>query len=69
MISICCTELKPDYKKEFTPEEFQKFCKLVNQFSKQRYNLVSAQTMAYSKVLVESIPFKAAPDVSSRQQY
>jgi hypothetical protein len=58
MISICCTELKPDYKAELTPEEFEKFCYLVHTFKKKGERLADAQVKAYSQVLNNSIPFQ-----------
>jgi hypothetical protein len=56
MISICCTEPKPDYKKELTPEDYKKFCQLVNMLKKQGDRLEVAQEKAYSIVMVENIP-------------
>jgi len=56
MISICCTEPKPDYKKELTPEEHKKFCQLVNMLRTKGDRLEVAQEKAYAMVMVESIP-------------
>ena len=56
MVSICCTEPKPDYKKELTPEEYKKFCKLVHMLKQKGDRLEVAQEKAYSMVMVESMP-------------
>jgi hypothetical protein len=56
MISICCTEPKPDYK-ILSHDEYREFCHLVHQLRKQGYPLKDAQDKAYHQVLVESIPF------------
>jgi hypothetical protein len=56
MISICCSEPKPD-PKELTHEEYQKFCRLVNMLRKKGYQIEKAQDRAYHQVLEESIPF------------
>jgi hypothetical protein len=56
MISICCTEPKPDYK-NLSHEEYQKFCRLVNVLRRKGHQLEEAQDRAYHQVLEESIPF------------
>jgi len=56
MISRCCTFPPPNYN-DLTPEEKQQFGKMVNQLRKQGYDSVTAQKMAFSELLVESIPF------------
>ena len=56
MISICCTEPKPDYKKDLHPEEYKKFCQLVHMLKQKGDRLEVAQEKAYSIVMVESIP-------------
>lgn len=67
MYSICCSLPKPDFKEELTPDEFKRFCSLVNQYRKQGYSATDAQTRAFSDVLSEGIPFKAANTISHRQ--
>jgi hypothetical protein len=57
MISICCTESKPEYK-TLSHDEYQKFCRLVNILRKKGYQLEEAQDRAYHQVLEESIPFE-----------
>ena len=56
MTSICCTP-PPDNYNDLTPEEMQRFGKMVNQLRKQGYDIANAQKIAYSEVLAESIPF------------
>jgi hypothetical protein len=56
MISICCSEPKPD-PKTLSKEEYQKFCQLVNMLRKKGYQLEEALNRAYHQVLEESIPF------------
>jgi hypothetical protein len=56
MISICCSEPKPDYK-TLSDEEYQEFCRLVNMPRRKGYQLQKAQDRAYHQVLEESIPF------------
>jgi hypothetical protein len=57
MISICCTQPPPDIN-SLRPEERQRFGKLVHDLRKQGKSLKSAQELAYSMVLLESIPFE-----------
>ncbi len=57
MISICCTQPPPDIN-SLRPEERQRFGKLVHDLRKQGKSLKSAQELAYSLVLLESIPFE-----------
>ena len=55
MTSICCTPPPPDIN-SLRPEERQLFGKLVHDLRKQGKDLVSAQELAYSLVLLECIP-------------
>ena len=45
-------------QRRVTPEEFKRFCYLVNQFKKQHYSIPDAQLRAYSQVMSNAIPFK-----------
>ena len=56
MISICCTQPKPDYQ-DLSTEEKKTFCKLVYLMRKRGYSIEEAQEKAYRKILVESISF------------
>jgi hypothetical protein len=57
MISICCTLPPPDIN-SLRPEERQLFGKLVHSLRKQGKSLQSAQELAYTLVLLESIPYE-----------
>ena len=52
MYSICCTPPEPDYR-ELTPEEKQRFGKIVHDLRKSGVALKSAQVRAYQIVLLE----------------
>jgi len=56
MISICCTQPKPDYN-DLLPEQKKRFCFLVFQYRKKGYTIPEAQERAYSQMLSEEIPF------------
>jgi hypothetical protein len=56
MISICCTEQKPDFK-DLSFEEYKMFSRLVYLLRKQGYQVKEAQDKAYLFVLTSSIPF------------
>lgn len=58
MYSICCTLPEPDFKSELTKEELQQFGKLVCELRKQGHSLKSAQLIAYSEVMSDSVPFE-----------
>jgi hypothetical protein len=56
MISICCSQPKPDYQ-ELAYEERKVFCKLVYLLRKRGYSVADAQEVAYRKILEGSILF------------
>lgn len=56
MISICCSEPKPDYQ-DLTPDERKVFCRLVYLLRKRGYSIKDAQEVAYRKILEDSISF------------
>lgn len=56
MLQICCTMPAPDYD-ELTREAKQQFGLLVNRLRRQGNDLATAQRVAYSTVLNESIPY------------
>ncbi len=58
MISKCCTEPKPDYKKSLSHDEYKTFCQLVYLLRKRGHRIEEAQAKAYQKVLNESIPYR-----------
>jgi len=55
MISIGCSFPAIDLE-SFTPEEKQRFGKLVHELRKQGKDLKSAQVIAFHQVLSESLP-------------
>jgi hypothetical protein len=57
--SICCTPPPPDIN-SLLPEERQWFGKLVHDLLKQGKDLKSAQELAYSIVLLESVPYESS---------
>jgi DNA replication initiation complex subunit (GINS family) len=56
MLQISCTPPPPDIA-SLTPEERQLFGKLVHDLRKQGKDLESAQLLAYSLVLLQSVPY------------
>lgn len=56
MISICCSQPKPDYQ-DLSTEERKVFCKLVYLLRKRGYPIKDAQEKAYRKILDDSVPF------------
>ena len=54
--SVCCTPEPPDYS-ILTPEEKQRFGKLVHDLRKQGISLKLSQELAFSRVMCEEIPF------------
>lgn len=56
MISICCSQAKPDYK-DLNPDEKKTFSKLVYLLRKRGYRIEEAQDIAYLRILADSIPF------------
>jgi len=54
MISICCTFPHPDTE-TLTPDEKQRFGKLVHDLRKAGKDLKTAQKMAYQLVLCEGV--------------
>jgi hypothetical protein len=55
MLSICCSPPQPDIN-SMTPEGRQKFGKMVHDLCRLGEDLQAAQTLAYSKVLADSVP-------------
>jgi hypothetical protein len=55
MLSICCSPPPPDIA-SLLPEERQKFGKMVHDLRRLGKDLQTAQTLAYSKVLADSVP-------------
>jgi hypothetical protein len=56
MISICCSEPKPNYQ-DLSFEEYRTFFKLVYLLRERGYSVMEAQEVAFQKLLEERVPF------------
>jgi len=58
MLKICCSPEPPDID-SLTPEERGRFGFLVYKLRKAGHDVRKAQEIAYQRILLESIPYKA----------
>lgn len=56
MISICCTEPKPDFQ-EFSDDEKKIFCRMVYFLRKRGCTVGEAQKVAFQQIFEDSISF------------